>query len=846
MLSLRSGALAALGFTLALKASAALVEGVVTDDLGHPLEGARIQVKGMPLAALSDARGRFHLRTPDGEPRSLLVSRLGYATREVEGRAGELRITLDSSLLEGVPVTVTAGRVQEGSGVTHSNLGREELRLAHHGQDLSLLLEGTPSLVTTSYSGTGVGYNEIRLRGFDQKRVEVLVNGVPLNDPEDHYVYWVDLPDLGSSLKDLQVQRGAGTGLYGGSNFGGSVNLLTDLEEEPGLRLESGAGSFNTRRQSLGWSSGLVEGRWQMEARWSQLVTEGFRERTDVDMWGAYFSARRLMPGASLRLTHYTGRELTHTAWDGVTLATLRGLDGAARNRRQNNDAAYANSIDDFRQPHSEARLQVTLPDASELDATLYHVDGGGFYETLKRGRDPLAFGLPALPEGGAVDLVNRRFIDKRQSGITAFNRRKLPGGSLTLGVHGYTYDAQHFGRVVWASPMPTGQEPAGRYYTHRTAKERAGLYASLERDLGKKWRGTLSLATQHARYALRQMPGGAFPDSLTQRFEDRHTFVNPSLGLCWSPGEGLRFSFSAAVSQREPSRSEYWDAWQGPDDVGARPMFVHADTLSDGSVEWSEARVKPERMLDLELGAAWRGARHQAGMNFYWLDMRDEIVAYGGMDEESPVRGNAPRSHHLGVEMEGRLRLTPLLEGGGNLTLSRAVIDELVLNETRYAADWSATVRPHDMSGHPAALSPETCANLWVEWRPLTGMVLRPRLQHVGGQVLDTGGEGRWSVLDPALVEPSWLGADGAPRFAHRLDAWTVLGLDARWSLATRQGLALDFTLQGENLLDAEYETSGYWNDWVDADGDGLYEPQPVLYPAAGRHWMLGLRIRF
>jgi outer membrane receptor protein involved in Fe transport len=341
----------------------------------------------------------------------------------------------------------------------------------------------------------------------------------------------------------------------------------------------------------------------------------------------------------------------------------------------------------------------------------------------------------------------------------------------------------------------------------------------------------------------LRQLPNGSFRDSLLNRFEDRQLFLNPALGLRWSPGDEWSVFSSLSTSGREPSRSEYWNAWEGPDDLGRTPMFAHADTLADGSVEWSDALVKPERMLDVELGGEWRGRRHLLGLNFYWLEMRDEIVAYGGMDEESPVRGNAPRSHHAGMELQGRLRLHSTLETGGNLTTSRNRIDELVLNEVHFTADWSEQIVRRDMSGHPAALSPALLANLWLEWRPLAGLVLRPRVQHVGEQYLDTSGNDGFSALDPALVDPAYLNAAGGLRFTKTLDAYTVLGLDARYSLALWSGQELSLSLQVENLLGTDYETSGYWNDWVDRNGDGLYEPQSVLYPAAGRNWLVGLR---
>jgi iron complex outermembrane receptor protein len=821
--------------------AAARLEGRVLDESGRPLEGVHIQLESAPTGTATDAKGGFRLTTPGEGPALLRVSRVGYATvrvEAVEGRPCEIRLL--PSLLEGAPVTVTATRTS--GAVPHVNLDREELELRHHGQDLSRLLDGTPSLVSMSYSGTAMGYNEIRLRGFDAKRVEVLVNGIPVNDPEDHYVYWVDLPDLGASLRDVQVQRGTGTGHFGGSNLGGSINLLTDLGEEPGLRLEAGAGSLGTWRRSLGWSSGVVDGRWQMDARWSDLATDGFRRRSGTEMWGAYLAARRFWQGGALRLAHHTGHELTHTAWNGVPLAILRGWHGQTKDRRQNDDAVYGNSVDDFRQPHSEAQLLLDLPDGSRLDATLFHVDGSGFYETWKPGSDPVAFGLPALDDDGALDLVVRRWIDKRQSGLALYHHRKWAGGELGLGLSGYSYSGQHFGEVVWANRLPEGALPGGRYYTHDAEKGKAGLLATWTRPWGGDWSATATLALQHSRYALRQRPGGSFQGGLLNRFEDAHLFLNPALSVAWAPREELRAFASLSATGREPSRSEYWDAWQGPDDLGVRPLFQQADTLADGSLEWSDARVKPERMLDLELGGEWRGPRHQVKLNLYAMLLRDEITAFGGMDEESPVRGNAPRSHHAGIELDGRLRLWRGLGTGGNLTLSRSRIDELVLHETRYGADWTPTVAERDMGGNPAALSPEVVANLWLDWRPLGGLVVRPRLRHIGQQHLDTSGDDGFLALDPALVDPAFLDGEGGPRHAKTLEAATVLGLDARWSRPLPGDQELVFSLQVENLLDAEYETGGYWNDWVDTNGDWLYEPQPVLYPAAGRQVLLGL----
>lgn len=857
----RSLALGLAALCAAGLAAAATLDGRILDAAGRPLAGANLVVDGTPLGVASGPDGRFRLELPGDGPVRLVASHLGYATLRLEAAPGEpLVLRLEPSLLEGAPVTVRAERAADGSPVTYHNLTREELRRRHSGQDLALLLDGTPGLVTTSYSGADVGYSEIRLRGFDQKRVEVLVNGVPLNDPEDHYVYWVDLPDMGASLEDVQIQRGPGTGHWGGSNFGGSVSLVTGLADRPGLRLEAGRGSLDTRRYSLGWGSGVIDGRWQMDARWSRVISDGWREATGVDQWGYLISAKRLFDGGSLRVNHYNGRELTHVAWDGVDETRLFGLDGRPAEPRQNNDAAYANSVDDYYQPHFELIGDWSLPGGATLEATLFHVIGSGYYETWKRDRALADYGfapysewLPDPENPGSfvetavetTDLVNRRWIDKRQTGLNLMLRGRAADTDLSFGLQGYVYDAEHWGEVVWAGRLAAGSEPGGRYYTHRTEKSRLAALLVAERDLGAGLRITGRLNLVRTVYGLRQLDEGGFVDGLRNRFEDEHVFLNPSLGLGWKASESLSFYASAALAGREPSRGEYWNAWEGPDDLGVRPMFARADTLADGSLQWSDPLVDPERMLDLELGGEWRGERAWLKANLYWMGMRDEIVNYGGVDEESPVKGNAPRSHHEGFELDGRVRALATLEVGGNLAVSRNRIDELTVHETVYRADWSTETVSRDFAGNPIALSPELVANAWLDWSPAPWLSLRPTIQHVGEQYLDNSGDDDFSVLDPALIAEGFVDDAGRLRFPKTLDAYTVLGLDARLDLQRWLHQELELRLKASNLLDSEYETGGYWNDWVDSDGDWAYEPQRALYPAAGRRWMLTLALR-
>jgi len=855
----------ALGLSLcASMLVAAELSGRVTDERGIPLSLANVLVEGTTIGTSTDRDGRFRIGGLEAGELPLKVSHVGYesATRllRIDGDT-TIEVELSPGYVEAVPLTVAGGRVtQDHSSVTYSDISGDRLELSHSGQDLTQLLEGTPNLVTTSYGGTSIGYNEIRLRGFDQKRVEVLVNGIPLNDPEDHYVYWVDLPDMGQSLRDVQVQRGTGTGLFGGSNFGGSVNLLTGLSPGPGLELETARGSFNTRRHMIGGSSGLTDGGWQMDGRWSRILTDGFREGSAVDMWGYYLSVRRFREDGSLRVNHYNGRELTHVAWDGIEETLLYGLDGVAADRRANSYAVYPHSVDDFYQPHFELLADWALPDGSRQRLTLYHVIGSGFYETYKTGRDLRDYGYDywtdyAPQEGDSglyveetvleTDLVNRRWIEKRQTGFILHNERRVRDLRLEVGAHGYTYDGEHFGEVIWADRLPPETFPGGRYYTHLSEKLKYGGYVSAERRLGERTALVATLAASFSRYDLRQLEEGNFAGANRHRFTDEHFFLNPSIGLSHRVSGGLILSAGASISHREPSRSEYWGAWEGPADLGVAPMFRRSAELSDGSLVWLDPLVDPERMLDVELGADLRGADHRLKVNLYWMDMRDEIINFGGVDEESPVRGNAPRSHHAGLEVDAEALLVNGLRAGLNLAYSVNRIDELTHHEIQYQEDWSETLVSRDFSGNEIAFSPGEVINFWFQWNPAECFRLRATAHYVGGQYLDNSGDDDFSALSSSLIDPACLAGNGGLRFDKRLDPYATLGLDASLRLQRWLKRDLSLKLHVENLLNAEYETGGYWNDWVDRNGDWLHEPQRALYPAAGRNWLLSLELR-
>ncbi len=836
---------------LAQAALAGRIEFRVTDESGRALPGATIRLvpaNGAPLLGSSDRQGRFSAEAPGG-PLELRVTHIGYTDHSDLVEAGDLgRITLVPRRVSLGEVKVVTGRATSGEAVSRSNLDREELSLRNAGQDLATLLEGTPALLTTSYSGLNQGYNDIRLRGFDQKRIEVLLNGVPVNDPEDHYVYWVNLMDMGSSLEDIQIQRGTGTAVFGANNFGGTVNMVTQESREGGFRVEGTIGSHGTRRESVQWASGLVDGRWMLDARYSQVKTDGFRERSDSDSRGVALSGTRLFgESGKLRLSHYSGRELTRVAWDGIPMETLEAGD-----RTQNNYAAYPNSVDDFRQPQTQVQFDWQFDDGTRLDLLLYHVNGDGFYETMKTGEDLVDYGFQpwtgwdaeadTTVEIGESDIVNRRWIRKHQNGLGLGLSRPALGGVLRGGLNGWLYRGEHFGEVLWGNRLPPDSPPGGRYYTHLSHKTRVSPWLGYSRSLREGLQATLTLNLSYTDYELEQRPDGNFGGADLHSLQADHLLGGGALGLSWKARPEVTVYGGIGYSAREPSRSEYWQAWQGPDDLGAVPAFRTVTVRADGSRHWEDPQAEPETVLDLEAGVRWEREDLALSANLYHMMLRDEIILFGGFDEESPIRGNAPRSHHSGLEIEAAWRPLRLLQVGGNAAFSRNRIDELTVYSTRYNADWSSELVARDFAGNPIALSPELLLNGWVRVTPLPSLRIRPRVQVVGEQYLDnSGNDGFYETA--GLIDPGFGSVSSLP-YTKKLDGYTLLGLDADWRLPLKDGLRLELGLKIDNLLDEDYETSGYWNDW--AEGPGGYRPQPELYPAAGRSWLTTLALHF
>jgi iron complex outermembrane receptor protein len=806
-------------------AAAEILGGRVTDaETGLPLVSANVYVQGRTTGTVSTAGGYFTLRNPPLQLFTLVVTYVGYAPAllKVDPTAlapgQELSIALQPVVYTHEEIVVSASRYSSDLQLTHTNIPGDEIEREQTMADIPLLLENVPGVYASSDAGNGVGYTYLQIRGFDQRRIGVLVNGVPLNDPEDQQVYWVDLPDLASSLEDIQVQRGVTNSLGGMPSLGGTVNLLTDvLPVEPGGRISLQYGSYDTAKQTLLYNTGFLGGRFASGLRISHLESDGYRDRSGSVQWAVFWSGRYVTPRSATDLYVWTGRELTQQAWYGIDEATL------ARDRKANPETYY-NAVDDFRQPQVQLHHTWDLSDRLSLRNTLFWIHGVGYYENFKA--DALAHDYSldyhlGLAPAAEVDLVRRKWVRKDQVGWSPQLAVEHAGGRLLIGGDAYTFHSDHWGEVMSVEGFTSDQLVGGlKYHDYTGDKEAWSVYLNDHYEVAGGLTALVDLQYQYRTYDFAQDELANFRGLDRQAYSVNYEFFNPKGGLHWRlpgtvAGGEMALYVHVGVARREPADSDLFDTWQGPDDLGVAPLFRRSrviyrdDGVTVDHVEWSDPIVQEEKVVDWEVGTTFRSGWLSATLNGYWMDFNDEIVPYGTVDAEGfGVRGNADQTLHRGVELG--LTAQPAAGHLLNLAASRSwdEFDRFIFH------DWDGT--PLDYSGHPIALFPQHMVTL--RWRATWGgLQTELRLRRIGKQYLDdTGDEER--TIDPYETVDLACGFDLA-----------------RLGFGGWEGARVELRLR--NLLDAKYETSGYYDGW----GAGNYK-----IPAATRNFLLGVHYDF
>jgi len=720
-------------------------------------------------------------------------------------------------------VVVQATRTDAKSPVPHTNFSAENLAKQYHAQDIPYLLSAVPSLVETSDGGTGTGYTGLRIRGSDPTRVNVTINGIPLNDAESQGVFWVDLPDLAASAAEIQVQRGVGTSTNGAGAFGASVNLnLSNIASERFATISNTYGSFNTRKHSLQVGTGLIgntQRKVAFTARVSGIYAEGYLDRATVDLNALHLSGAYIDEQQSAQVHLISGHEITYQAWNGLPAQylnndSLRTFNTAGMERP---GSAYPDEVDNYTQRHFLAHYKRLLSPKLELQLNGHYTQGFGYYEQYKADQDIADYGLPlgfvVDPVIPPIDLVRRRWLDNDFYGGT-FALRWLPANDwksmFLLGGAWSRYEGKHFGEIIWAESY-TGAPNDYRYYENTATKQDANVFLKIEVSPVRDFTAFLDLQIRAVRYRF-----FGFDNELNNVQQTATLgFFNPKIGATYSISDAWQAYTFLGVGHREPNRDDYTQSTPN-------------------------SRPRPEQMLDLETGIRRFGEKWTASVNFFSMQYRDQLVLNGRINDVGAyIRTNVPGSWRRGIEIEAKGQIGSLLTLAGSAAFSQNKIRSF----TEYRDNWDtgeqeATVHHHS----DLAFSPNLIA------RAEATFVIKPPGSSKTSEVSTT--------LVGKYVSPQFL--DNTSNAQTSLPGYLVSDLRLNFDLAQVIGKQVSLIFSLNNLLDNKYSSNGWAYRYISAgydarpddaytrlEGGNVYH-QAGFFPQAGRHWMATLRVSF
>jgi len=600
----------------------------------------------------------------------------------------------DSLSVELKGVEITANRAGTKTPVAFTNITREEISRGNDGRDIPMLLEMAPSIVTTSDAGGGIGYSGLRVRGSDASRINITANGIPINDSESHNVYWVNMPDLASSLRDIQIQRGAGTSTNGAGAFGASINMLTDAPStERSAMVSASYGSFNSNKETVKVSSGLFGGHWSVDARFSHIGSDGYIDRAFSQLWSYMGQLAYRNDATSVKFIAFGGKERTYMAWDYASKEEMekygRRYNPCGKYTAANGETAfYDDQCDNFTQHHFQLLLNQELTRNLTLNAALHYTKGDGYYDQYKTDRTLKEYGLQPFvdADGNKVeksDLIRLKNNDNDFGGGMFNVRYQSRVLSLVAGGAANWHRGNHFGQIKWVRNYVGPINPLQQYYYNTGRKFDSNFFVRADYDIVGGLSAYADLQFRHIHYTIDGVSdnydwntGGMARLNLHRDWN----FFNPKLGLAYNAG-GHRVYASWSVAHKEPTRDNFTDS----------------DPL-----HYPDA----ERMFDYELGYSYTGTLFSAGANLYLMDYKNQLVVTGQLsDTGNAICVNVPDSYRAGIELQGALRPVQWFDWQINATLSRNRIKNFV--EYIYEDEWTNPIS-FDRGDTPIAFSPD------------------------------------------------------------------------------------------------------------------------------------------
>jgi len=735
------------------------------------LSGANVFLKGTKLGASTNDEGNFVIRGVDEGSYILVVSFVGYKDNErllQVNKDIEVEILLQPDVIIANEVIVSATRVDENSPTAFETVSSAEIQKKNLARDIPYLLEQTPGVVTYSDAGGGVGYSGLRIRGSDPSRINVTINGVPLNDSESQTVFWVDIPDFASSVKSIQIQRGVGTSTNGSGAFGASINIESgNMKDEAGVTIDNSFGSFNTRKHTLSLGTGLINNTLNFTLRLSQISSDGYIDRASSLLKSYYFSGGYYGNKHSLTTTIFSGKELTYQSWDGVSEADLMSNRTFNVTGQIGPDEYYDNQVDDYKQDHYQLHYVFKPNSFFNLSLSLHYTKGKGFFEQYRVDDLFSNYGLSDLVIGtqiiSSTDLIRRRWLDNDFYGST-FSAIYSPSKKvkLTFGGAINKYVGNHFGQIIWAQFAGNSSSTA-HYYDNKGSKSEKNFYLKPEINLTKNLFIFGDIQWRNVNYQV----NGIDNDQRALRTKRSYNFINPKFGISYWLGLKSLVYVSYGVGAREPDRNDFIDA-----EAGKAP--------------------KHEGLNDLEAGFRRNSDRFNVSVNFFNMNYKNQLVLTGELnDVGTPIRRNVDKSHRTGIEVTTSWSPFKTLTLSGNVSFSVNRIksfDESVQiydPSFNYLRDSILVYRNTDI-----ILSPNWVAFAKVSFQPIKELEFSFEGKYVGDQYLDNKSSQN-RKLDDYLV--------------NNLNVLYRLNLEGKFI----KQFQANFTIN--NIFNVKYEPNGY-----------------------------------
>lgn len=551
--------------------------------------------------------------------------------------------TQDSTATQNLDeVLVKAVRVQPNAPITHSNVTRKEIAKRNLGQDIPVLLNYLPSVVSSSDAGAGIGYTYLRVRGSDATRVNVTINGIPYNDAESQGTFWVNLGDFASSVESLQLQRGVGTSTNGSGAFGASLNILTDaISQEAGGEISNAFGSFGTRKHTVKFSTGLLDDHFEFAGRLSKIYSDGYVDRAFTDLKSYFLQGNYIDDNTIVKAITFGGKEKTYQSWYGLDKTQLE-------EDRTQNPYTYDNETDNYWQDHYQLHWNETLNFNWATNIGLNYTRGKGYFEQFKDDRSAADYNDLINDDS---DVIVRRWLDNHFYVVNANATYQKNGLEIISGISYSDYTNDHYGEVIWGSDLAAGTSIRDRYYLSISDKTDFSVFSKATFKVNDKLQVFLDLQNRFVNYTTTGLTSERVPIDIDANF----SFFNPKLGLTYdlNPNNSLYASYARA--NKAPNRNDF---------------------------ESNATDVTHEELNDFELGWRHQSERLRLNANLYYMRYNNQLVLTGALDNVGEyLRENVDKSYRLGLEVDANIALNDEFSLNSNFALSKNTVQDLLID---------------------------------------------------------------------------------------------------------------------------------------------------------------------